>query len=76
MHSIRKSVKKLIDNICNNSEWAWYSEMNIISSVLAPKTYKYTLSDQILDTWWQLADIWARQTKTFYIHMLPVLLKR
>ena len=58
-----KCVKKFIDNICNNSPWAWYSEMNIISSDLAPKTYKYTLSVLILETWWQLADIWARETK-------------
>ena len=38
MHSIRQSVQKFIDNICNTSPRAWKSEMNIISSVLAPNT--------------------------------------
>ena len=59
------STSKVIDYICNTSPWAWSSEMNIISSVLAPKTYKYTLSVLIFNlmTSWHLVDVWARQTK-------------
>ena len=57
MHSIRNCVKTIIDNICKEGPWVRSTEMNIISSVLAPKPNKYTISFLIFETWSQLVDI-------------------